>query len=99
LIGNAAPKGAAFLRVAKDKMQWQRYEAAPTLFLYSRIAARLFGLCMTQADFSPDGQLQSSLCPLTDPCQFDIVTRCRNQTMRLIFSAAVEKRALMEGFC
>ena len=29
LIGNAAPKGATFfLRVAKDEMQWQRYEAA-----------------------------------------------------------------------
>jgi DNA invertase Pin-like site-specific DNA recombinase len=45
LVGNAAPKRAAFfLRVAKDEMQWQRYEAAPTLFLYSRIAARFLAV-------------------------------------------------------
>src|SRR5439155_18044462 len=37
LIGNAAPKGAAFfLRVAKDEMQWQRY--------VSRITARFLAV-------------------------------------------------------
>jgi hypothetical protein len=37
-------RAAFFLRVAKDEMQWQRYEAAPTLFLYSRIAARFLAV-------------------------------------------------------
>jgi hypothetical protein len=37
-------RAAFFLRVAKDEMQWQRYEAAPTLFVYSRIAARFLAV-------------------------------------------------------
>jgi len=49
LIGNAAPKGAAFfLRVAKDEMQWQRYEAALTL-------KRLLGKLMRGSTFEEDG--------------------------------------------
>jgi hypothetical protein len=46
---NAAPKGAAFfLRVAKDQMQWQLYEAALTL-------KRLLGKLMRGSTFEEDG--------------------------------------------
>ena len=48
---NAAPKGAAFfLRVAKDEMQWQLYEAALTL-------KRLLGKLMRGSTFEEMGSV------------------------------------------